>query len=117
MNWKDVKELLSDNLAIGDHIDPSSQYRYVLVKPNEHADSFRISIGATSYIKFTMEMLEHIYLATIANNNLYNRSVIYGLYPHEVNNHGCYVHVVGNLFFSAGIMIKQGNNFQLISNG
>lgn len=111
MKWEAANELLLQKINIGNHIDPNSQYRYVLIMPNEHIDFFRISIGATSNIKLTLEMLENIFNATIANNGIYNRAVIHALYPQKVNNKGCHVHVVGWLFVSADVMINDGNNF------
>lgn len=113
-DWKQSRELLLQNITLNLHLNPQSNYRFVVQIPNDPIDHFKVSIGASTTIKVSLEMLENIFNATIGNQGIYNKAVIFGLYHREVNNHGCHVHVVGQLFESAAVMINQGHNYHIV---
>ena len=77
---------------------------------------FSVLIGEDSgtKIQIPMTMLENCYNAACNNNNIYNKSVIENLYPKQVNSHGCHVHVVGMIFYHAGLVNQiNGGNYIL----
>lgn len=114
MPWLDAQQLILNHVHQGLRIDPTSRYRSVVAVPvhnNGGAPGFRVQIGATNHIELQMAMMEAVYNATVANNGEYNNAVFAGLYPNKLQNKGCYVHVVGNMFVTAGIAVRQGRSY------
>ncbi|MDI9338800.1 MAG: hypothetical protein QM539_10315 [Alphaproteobacteria bacterium] len=77
---------------------------------------FSVLIGKKSgtKIQIPMTMLENCYNAACNNNNIYNKTIIENLYPRQVNTHGCYVHVVGMIFYHARLVRQiNGGNYIL----
>ncbi|WP_316747551.1 hypothetical protein [Pedobacter gandavensis] len=116
MNWIIGRQLILENINVGDYIDPNNPNRIIIATPTKEHSEFRVQIGAATNISISLEMLEAILKATIANKGIYNKSVIYQLYPRMVNNHGCHVHVVGRLFSVAGVMQPIGTRNYTIVN-
>ena len=116
MNWNKAKEMLLENIKVGNKIDPKSNLREVTRIPNNEAGSFSIKIGTNgNTILVSMEMLENIFNKTLDNNNIYKKEIIYKLYKKEVDGHSCYVHSVGHLFRYARVMKKnKSREFEII---
>jgi hypothetical protein len=60
-----------------------------------------------------MSMLEVVYQAAVAHNGNYNNAVFAGLFPDQLKNHGCHVHVVGAIFGVSGIAERIGRNYHI----
>jgi hypothetical protein len=116
MNWNKAKQLLLENIKVGNKIDPNSKIRKVTRIPINETGSFSIKIGTNgNTILVSMEMLESIFNKTLENKNIYEKKVIYELYKKEVDGHSCYVHSVGHLFRYARVMKKnKSREFEII---
>jgi hypothetical protein len=117
MNWNKALSLINQHVIVGVHLDRNSQYRYILEGPKYSCHGriynyagekgYKVQIGANNYIEIPFTMLEAIYSATTLNNGIYDKNIIFNIYPRQANSktgHGCYVHVVGKIFVLAGIM-------------
>jgi hypothetical protein len=117
MNWEKAEILIRSKIFNNVHLDSKSEYKYIEAGPNYYCKQydynnslgFKVQIGANNYIEVPFSMLKTLYFSTITNNGIYDRNVIVDLYPMQVKNHGCHVHVIGKIFVLAGIM-KQDNS-------
>lgn len=116
MDWLTVKNRLTENIKVGSFFDENSHIREVIEIPASEKEAFKVKIAeAGTSIFVSMEMLQNIFEATLKNGNNYDKSVIYNLYPKQVDTHSCYVHVIGQLFKYAGVMEKVDHrNFKII---
>lgn len=119
MNWQQAQALILQHIGVPLHLDPDLAYRFITEGPNypcfqynyNGAEGYRVQIGATNYVQIPFTMLETIFQASVQNGGIYNNGVFAHLYPQQLNNHGCHVHVVGKIFEWAGVAIQDGANY------
>lgn len=127
MNWELAQELINIHLIQGLHFDPVLVNRIIIETPinyhcthyNYHGENgFKVKIGFDTYIEIPWSMLENVFTRAInLNNSIYNRAVIRDLYLQQINNHGCHVHVVGQIFVKAGIAVRiNARNYKILEN-
>ena len=112
MNWNEAELLIRQNINVGIHLSPESNFRYILAGPEyscfrynyDGVNGYKVKIAVNTDIEIPLTMLEAIYNATIINNSIYNKHVIEEIYPQQVRTHGCHVHVVAKIFQLSGIM-------------
>lgn len=101
------------NLHVGLNIDTSNSHGRVVkdIKITENKKDFTliIKIGQNTTIGVDKQMLTSLYNSSIHNNGVYNKHIFQSLYPQKLNNHPCYVHVVGMLFVKAGLAKVDGS--------
>jgi len=83
-------------LQIPPYLCKSKRYNY-------GEKGFEVKIGKSSKIKIPISMLKSAYEEAVKNNTNYNRKVFNKLYPLQCKDHGCHVHVIGQIFLSAGV--------------
>lgn len=121
MRWNLAKQLILAHIHQGISIDPGSQYRTIVAGPDRPCSTynyrgalgFRVQIGANNHIEIPMSMLEMVYQAALANQGKYNNAIFKSLFPQQLKNHGCHVHVVGAIFGVSGIAARHGNNYTI----
>lgn len=121
MTWNHALALILQHIAVGVHLNPELQYRYILAGPDyicthydyNGAKGYRVNIGAQNYVEIPILMLKVLFDAAIANGSIYNNEVFGNNYPQQLNNHDCHVHVVGRMFVIAGVANQVGNDFHV----
>ena len=79
-----------------------------------NSPGFLVQIGRNADIQIPVTMLKNCYNAACDNNNIYNRNVFEYQYPKQTTQHGCHVHVVGMIFYHAGLIRQvNGGNYIL----
>ena len=113
-------------LAVGTKINtPISTNRYI-VRNNHYCNSYNfnnhpgylVNIGnaTNTCLEIPFQMLSRIYQASLENNCIYDATVIRTLYPQQVHNHGCHVHVVGMIFVNLGLVsFNNARNYKVIN--
>ncbi len=110
MTWEQTEILLKENVKVGLHLTPHTNYKFVrevppfICKNYNNTEGFRVQVGKSSYINLPLSMLKELYQTASQNNNIYNSSVFKNAYPKEIGYKPCYVHSVGKLFEHAGVM-------------
>lgn len=108
MAWSDSHSLLRDIKK--DQLISSS--RRILDTPpfqckskryNYNEEGFLVQIGKASKIKISISMLKACYEEAVKNNQIYNRAVFQKFYAVQLKDHGCHVHVIGQIFLLAGV--------------
>jgi len=102
--YKKIQKLKKDQLI-------SSSRKILQIPPylcnskryNYNETGFEIKIGQISKIKIPISVLQSCYEGALTNEGLYNRKVFKKLYPLQLTNHACHVHVIGQMFVNAGI--------------
>lgn len=119
MDWKDHIKTIRKAVPVDTRLDenPNTKYKIVEYVPSINRSSFRIKVGAKNFIEIPLEMLEQIFLRSIGNEGLYNKSIIETLYSAEVNAKPCLVQAVGKIFAKAGITKQiSSRNYMIINN-
>jgi len=73
---------------------------------------FRIAISHGSHINISWSMLEKCY-RELSSESGYSREAFRTHFPVQLNDHSCYVHVVGEVFVRAGLAKKEGRIYRL----
>jgi hypothetical protein len=117
MNWNSAYNAIKNSITKGLEINTrNSKHRIVLEIPpykcatNSYGNSegFKVRIGVANTIEIPISMLESLYEASIINNSTYENKVFEKLYPKQLKQHGCQVHVVGQIFVKSGLAKLDG---------
>jgi hypothetical protein len=85
----------------------SSRYGY------ENEKGYIVSIGETAKISIPWSMLEKCF-AQLDNPNGYDGKYFRRDYRKQAADHGCHVHVVGQIFVASGIAYLDGDRYRLL---
>lgn len=83
-------------LQIPPYVCKSKRYNYF-------EEGFEIKIGKSSKVKIPVSMLKACYSESVKNNNVYSRDIFTKLYPLQLKDHACHVHVIGQIFLLSGV--------------
>ena len=125
MNWEEAKERIGASVKIGTNLNtPASTYRYVeAVDVFANSDRygyhnercFVVRIGRSEKIKIPWSMLKECF-AQLTSPNGYDGSFFRSRFSLQARDHGCHVHVVGQIFVAAGIARLEGNRYIMEAN-
>lgn len=110
MEWQFVEEALMKIEKGTDLNTLNSTYRVVLDNPpylckkyGYNSVGFKVRIGKNQNLDIPLNMLKTIYDHSIKIGGVYDSKVFWHLFSRQASDHGCHVHVVGQLFVKAGI--------------
>ncbi len=107
MSWEQVRALLIANILVGVNLDTRMSNGRIVLLANQ--DRFRIRIGQSNFIDISMQSLEIIHNDIINNDGRYNRRIAQIHFTQQINEHGCFVHVIGMIFYIAGVLERFDN--------
>lgn len=121
MEWSKAKKLIISRVTLNTLLAPKSRYkRKVVLAPPYVCNSrrfkglegFNVQIGKSKFIDVPISMLEAMYNAAVLNNLEYTRELFIAAYPGLADGNGtpCYIHVVGQIFDAAGLVIRTGRS-------
>jgi hypothetical protein len=122
MTWEEALGEIEKNISKGLKLDKLANYGRPVVEVPPYACTsydydgeagYRVRIGSDSFIEIPFSMLKNCYEAARANDSIYKTSIIYGLYPTQMGDHGAYAHVVGKIFEVSGIGTKIKGGYAL----
>jgi hypothetical protein len=123
MNWEQASERVIKKITVGLDINTEeSTYREIIQTPPYECTTkaynseigFRVKIGNASSIDIPLSMLKVLYNYSFnKNSRLYDTAVFQICYPKQRENHGCYVHSVGQIFVKAGIASDLGKKYKV----
>ncbi len=105
MLWNEAKRRICAGLTKNLKIDTGKSHgRVVLSCPdNCEADScYKVKIGETTNIRVSLRMLEVVF-ESLSTEEGYCKKSLKCEFAKAVNNHSCYVHVIGQLMVKAGL--------------
>jgi hypothetical protein len=123
MSWEAALGAIKHHITKGLKLDKASNYgRPVVEVPPypcttynyQNEEGYKVRIGSDSYIEIPISMLQACYEAAKEQGGVYKTSIIYGLYPTQLADHGAYVHVVGKIFETAGVGKKVAGGYSLM---
>ncbi len=123
MTWEEALVEIRKSISKGLKLDKLSNYgRPVMDVPPypcttydyNNEEGYKVRIGSDTYIEIPISMLKNCYENSKENGGVYKTSIIYGLYPKQLADHGSYVHIVGNIFAIAGVGKKVKGGYELI---
>jgi len=123
MDWFSAQSRIRTVLQPGTNLNtPNSTYRRVLstnkpIQSNrygyEDESGFVVSIGKSSKINIPWSMLKDCF-AQLSNPKGYDGKYFRERYQMQAADHGCHVHVVGQIFVVAGIAYLDGDKYRLL---
>lgn len=123
MTWEEAFTAITKSISKGLKLDKAANYgRPVMEVPPfgcttydyNGEEGYKVRIGSDSHIEIPISMLKKCFEAAKENGNIYKTSIIYGLYPKQLAEHGGYVHVVGRIFEIAGLATKIKGGYTMI---
>jgi hypothetical protein len=123
-DWDEACEMILQNIHIGMFLNPTLRYgQEVLEIPPflcnsynyENEIGFKIKIGQNASIEIPVFMLQEIFILSVDYNRIFNRRIFNYAFPRQLNTHGCYVHVIGNIYKCAGVSnMIDGRAYQIL---
>jgi hypothetical protein len=123
MTWEEALPEIRKSISKGLKLDKLANYGRPVVEVPPYQcttydyngeEGYKVRIGSDSYIEVPISMLEKCYEAARETGGTYKTSIIYGLYPTQLADHGGYVHVVGNIFVIAKLAKKIKGGYTLV---
>jgi hypothetical protein len=106
MNWLSAKKLIAEKLVKGSDLNtPDSEYRVVR---EAHEGGFIVPIGQKTDLDIPWSMLEFCYFHLNTDEG-YSKIAFVHKYKKQAKDHGCHVHVVGQIFVVAGLAEADGS--------
>lgn len=124
MDWNQARDKIGTHVKVGTDLNtPASNYRFVKsvdsIFNSEHYGyhnerGFVVPIGRSNNIKIPWRMLEKCFLQLNSPAG-YDGTFFRQHFPLQAQDHGCHVHVVGQIFVAAGIARLEGRKYHMIS--
>lgn len=121
MTWAQAKSRIARRIRVGTDLNNlNSSHRIVLSVRNDisssrygynNEDGFQVQIGSDSSICIPLSMLRTCYGA-LGSQNGYGGAFFRQHYATQAGDHPCHVHVVGQIFVTAGLAMRQGNSYR-----
>jgi hypothetical protein len=126
MNWEEARDRIRASVKVGTDVNtPASTYRYVeavdalanSTRYGYHSERcFVVRIGRSVQIRIPWSMLKECF-GQLNSPNGYDGSFFRSRFPLQARDHGCHVHVVGQIFVAAGIARLEDNRYTVKPNG
>ena len=122
MKWESAKEVIEDKIRVGVKLTPTRKVTAVntSLKSDRYGYKnecgFRVSISSGTSIAIPWSMLDSCYKA-LGTATGYSNEKFKRLYPIQIGDHGCYVHVVGQIFLHADLATQEGRVYRLSKAG
>jgi hypothetical protein len=121
MTWDEAKKSMQANLKFGQDLDTEGSDGREIVQVNKSINSrryryedengFYVSIGVNK-LNIPWSMLEKCF-RHLSRPAGYDGDRFREDYPRQAADHGCHVHVVGQMFVRAGIARTDGGSYRL----
>lgn len=119
--WTSSEQTSLKKITVGMKVCENGKYKNIVEVPpyqcyrNNFAGSigFKVQIGAKDFIEVPVDMLERIFNASVANGNLYDKSIFVSCYYKLNKTKPCYVQTIGGIFEKAGLAFKHGWKYRI----
>lgn len=125
MDWQTTQEKIRNSIKPGTNLNtPNSTFRSVLaanvpIESDRYSykreSGFIVAIGQTAKISIPWSMLKTCFLQ-LQSPHGYDGDFFRRVYPLQAKDHGCHIHVVGQIFVAAGIARMIGNTYRIFNN-
>ena len=123
MNWEDIFSKIQEKIKLGLEINTkNSTFRVIEEIPPYKCTSngfnneigFKVRIGKYSTIEIPISMLKLLYTYSFnKNKRIYDSNIFKIHFPKQKDNHGCYVHSIGQIFVKSGIAKESGTKYEV----
>jgi hypothetical protein len=125
MDWDKAQMMIRESIQPGTDLNTDrSNYRYVTsTNAKVHSSryhyqneyGFVIAIGRASEIMIPWSMLKECF-HQLASPRGYDGDSFRSRFPMQAHDHGCHVHVIGQIFVAAGVACFDGKKYRLSKN-
>jgi hypothetical protein len=116
MEWALIQNKILNNIIVGLDVNTSNSTNRNIIQAPPYActtynynrsEGFKVQIGLSASIEIPLFMLKKVYEESYLNNQIYDATVFIRHFGQQYINHGCHIHVVGQIFVKSNIAIQQ----------